>query len=119
MNVEIDPGGSFRWGGGGCDSFFDSGGQWQAVGDRLLLMPIGDDEKFVWAVSLTEEEVLTGDAFERLEIVAGELEGELIASGIGERWGDYSAIFLAGGMCSTGCLTATAPCENPYLGASE
>jgi hypothetical protein len=116
-NVEIDPGGTFRWGGGGCDVTFDDGGQWQVVDDRLVLTPGSDNKVFSWPLNPSGSAILTHDEFKRLEITAGPREGELIASGLGEIWGDYSASWLAGGMCPTGCATPAVPCEDPYVGS--
>jgi hypothetical protein len=117
-NVEIDPRGTFRWGGGGCDTVFYGGGQWRAIDDRLVLTPIDDNKDFEWAVVVRNgAPILIDDRFERLEIAAGTREGELIISGLGERWGDYSASWLAGGFCGTGCGRLSAPCEEPYVGS--
>jgi len=80
-NVGIDPRGTFRWGGGGCDVSFNDGGQWQVVDDRLVLIPTSDSTTFVWPLNRSASGVLTHDEFKRLDIAAGPREGELIASG--------------------------------------
>ena len=119
-NLELDPNGTFRWGGGGFDSVHQGdGGQWRASNGRLVLTPIGEAASFAWPIVLADSGSFPQDVYEQLEVVAGPLEGELIISGVGERFGFVSASWRAGGTCLEYDMEAwsSAACEEPYLGS--
>ncbi len=121
-NLELDPNGTFRWGGGGFDSPYEGdGGRWRASNGRLVLAPTGKATSFVWPIFLADSGSFPQDVYEQLEVVAGSLEGELIISGVGERFGFVSASWRAGGTCLEYDMGTwfSAPCEDPYLGSCD
>lgn len=119
-NVEIHANGTFRWGAGGADvSYSGDGGRWEVSRDGLLLRPLGGDRSFVWITRLGPGGI-AHDLYERVEVVSGMREGELIVSGVGERSGAMSDSWLVGGVCPVDrdgfCGPRTGPCDAPYLG---
>ena len=81
MNLEIDPNGTFRWG------FYspEGGGNWRTLGDRLVLEPAAGKETFAWLVDFPGWGVYNFGEFERLEVVAGEVAGDIVVTGLGEQ----------------------------------
>lgn len=129
-NLEIRPGGIFRWGGGACDVWIDGDqGRWNATGDRVEFLPPSGRKTFKWTVPLcpsaSTSEVaqhcdqrifgLDEDSFERLEVVAGSEQGTLVISGVGDRLGDQSSRWIPGGVCVMAC-DVVGPCDGPDLG---
>lgn len=67
-NLELDPNGTFRWGGGGFDSPYEGdGGRWRASNGRLVLTPIGATTSFAWPVFLADSGSFPLDVYGQLE----------------------------------------------------